>query len=70
MIVETETLGTALPEEITRCHELLKRYAALGPVGAFGHAMISADIVEAHKAMMEGDCAAMIRAYAKLKECK
>ncbi len=63
------TLGEILPKEIQRCQELLGVYKALGPVGAFGYSMIAADIVKAHKAMMEGDVAAMLRAYEKLKGC-
>ena len=64
------TLGDALPREIERCQELLVAYAEIGPAGAFGAAMIRADIAAAHKAMMEGDCAAMIRAYEALKGCQ
>lgn len=64
------TLGDALPKEIQRCQELLGIYKSLGHAGAFGHAMISADIAEAHKAMMEGDVVAMLRAYNKLKDCE
>lgn len=67
---DTETLGTALPKEIERCQGLLAHYKAIGPVGAFGHAMISADIAAAHKAMMEGDAVAMLRAYNALKGCR
>jgi len=65
-----ETLGEALPNEIQRCQELLEIYNSLGPVGAFGHAMISADIASAQRAMMEGDVVAMIRCYQKLKEAE
>jgi len=70
METKTETLGTALPKEIERCQELLTTYAELGPVGVFGHHMISLNIKAAHKAMMEGDVVAMIQAYEALKECK
>ena len=64
------TLGDALPREIERCQELLVAYAEIGPAGAFGAAMIRADIAAAHKAMMEGDVVAMIRAYEALKGCQ
>jgi len=70
MSTQIETLGTELPKEIERCHELLTEYSAIGPAGAFGHAMITEDIAAAHKAMMEGDVVAMLRAYNTLKECK
>lgn len=66
----TDTLGDALPREIARCQELLTQYAAIGPVGNFGAAMIRADIAEATKAMAEGDVVAMIRAHEKLRGCK
>lgn len=62
-----ETLGDSLPKEIQRCQEILGLYASLGPAGAFGHAMISADIASAHKAMMEGDVVGMLAAYESLK---
>lgn len=67
MNTEPETLGDALPKEIERCQKLLEQYAFIGPAGAFGHAMISRDIAAAHKAMMEGDVVAMLRAYEALK---
>jgi len=70
MQTEIETLGTALPKEIERCQELLSDYRAIGPAGDFGHAMISADIAAAHKAMIENDCVAMLKAYEALKGCK
>lgn len=65
-----ETLGDALPKEIQRCQELLTQYAAIGPTGIFGYTMIQADIAAAHKAMMEGDVVAMLRAHETLKGCK
>ena len=64
------TLGDALPREIERCRELLGAYAEIGPAGAFGAAMIQRDIAAAHKAMMEGDCVAMILACEALKGCQ
>lgn len=69
MSYDTKTLADALPREIVRCQELLIAYAEIGPAGAFGAAMIRKDIDMAHKAMMEGDLSAMIRAYNALKEC-
>lgn len=65
-----ETLGDALPAEIKRCQALLPHYDAIGPVGAFGKAMIQADIDAAIKAMAEGDVVAMLRAYNALKDCE
>jgi uncharacterized protein YoaH (UPF0181 family) len=66
----TETLGDALPKEIERCQELLAQYVEIGPAGQFGAMMIRQDIAAAHKAMIDGDVLAMIRAYKALKECK
>lgn len=63
------TLGDALPKEIERCQELLAEYRKI-PTGAFGAAMIEQDIKAAHKAIMEQDLPAMIRAYEALKCCQ
>lgn len=63
------TLADALPQEIERCQQLLTQYAAIGPVGNFGAMMIRRDIAAAHKAMMEGDVVAMLRAHEALKGC-
>lgn len=65
-----ETLGTALPKEIERCQELLIAYAEIGPAGDFGAMMIKQDIAVAHKAILEADLPAMLRAYEALKGCK
>ena len=67
---DCSTIGDALPREIERCQELLVAYAEIGPAGAFGAAMIRRDIAAAHKAIMEGDVVAMIRAYEALKGCQ
>ena len=42
-------------------------YAAIGAAGQFGSLMIKQDIATAHKAMMEDDPVAMLRAYEALK---
>lgn len=70
MSIQIKTLGDALPEEIKRCQALLADYAALGPVGAFGHEMIDQQISKAVNALADGDCVAMLLAYEALKECK
>ena len=64
-----KTLGDTLPEEMARCRRLLEVYKELGPAGAFGHAMIEADLRAANAAVMSGDLAAMIRACEALKGC-
>jgi len=66
---QIETLGTVLPKEIERCQELLTQYASIGLAGEFGRAMINLHISAAHRAMMTGDCVAMLQAYEKLKAC-
>jgi hypothetical protein len=66
MSTNIETLGDALPKQIARCQELLKEYAALGPVGAFGYAVIQQEINTAINATAQGDVVAMLRAYEAL----
>lgn len=67
---ESTSLGHALPAEVKRCQKLLCVYKSLGPAGAFGAAMIQADIDAAMKAMIEQDTVEMIRCYQALKECQ
>ena len=63
----TDTLAEALPREIARVRELLGHYRELGPVGAFGAAMLEQDLRAADQAMAAGDVVAMIRAYKALQ---
>ena len=66
-----ETLGDALPKEITRVRDVvLPEYLAVGPAGAFGAIMIQRDLDAATKAMINGDLVAMIRCYQALKEIR
>lgn len=67
--MKSDTLADALPKEIERCQELLTAYSEIGPAGVFGAMMIRRDIAAAHKAMMDGDVVAMLRAYEALKGC-
>lgn len=64
------TLGDDLPRELARCRKLLGIYKEIGPNGAFGYAMIEADIARAEAALASGDLTAMIRAYQALKGCE
>lgn len=66
----SESLGEALPKEMARCRELLGQYREIGPAGAFGAAMIEADLKRADQAVMNGDLVAMIQVYEALKEYK
>lgn len=70
MSTQIKTLGDALPEEIKRCTELLTQYAAIGPAGNFGAAMIRLDIQNGVNALESGDVVAMMAAYEVLKGCK
>lgn len=67
---QNKTLGDGLLKELERCQDLLVSYAAIGHVGDFGAMMIRKDIAAAHKAMIDGDVVAMLRAYESLKGCK
>ncbi len=64
------SLGDEFPKEQARCRELLWQYQEIGPVGMFGHAMISQVLRDADEAAISGDLVAMIRAYKAMKECK
>lgn len=62
------TLAEELPHQMARVRdEILPHYDAI-PQGAFGAAMIRADLDAAAKAMVEGDTVAMIRLCQSLKE--
>lgn len=65
----TDTLADALPREIQRVQELLPSYDEI-PTGVFAATMMRESIKAAHRAMVEGDVVAMIRAYEDLKEYK
>ena len=63
-----ETLGEALPKEITRVRdEVLPLYDAIGSPGIFAATMMRQSLDAASKAMIEGDLPAMIRCYEDLK---
>jgi hypothetical protein len=62
------SLAEALPREQARCRELLVEYRRLGPVGAFGAALIEQTLRDADAAVMSGDVIAMIGVYERLKD--
>jgi len=67
--VNMDTLGDALPREMARVRDrLIPVYLSIGPAGAIALAMMRHDLDMAAKAMAEGDVAAMMRAYAALKD--
>ena len=61
------SVGEEILVELKRNRELLETYKEIGPAGAFGHMMISADIDAAEKALAESDVIAIIQSYEKLK---
>lgn len=67
---ENTILVAELIEEINRCRELVKLYEGIGMPGLFGKAMIHAEIIVAEKSLASGDTVMMLKAFAKLKECK
>lgn len=65
---EGDTLGEALPREMTRVRDkVMPAYIEIGPPGIFALTMMRADLDRAAKALAEGDVAEMIRAYESLK---
>lgn len=68
-IMESETLGEALPREMARVRdELMPLYNSIGPAGMFGVAMMRQALDSAAGAMADGDLVRMIAAYQALKE--
>ena len=67
---EPQNLMDGLFYEMNRCRDLLNEYKAIGPVGLFGHAMISAAIRYAEEAIKRNDVIRMLQAYNALKECQ
>jgi len=62
---DPKTLADALPAQITRVQGIITLYKSV-PNGQFAAALMQQDIDAAHKAMMEGNLAAMIAAYKEL----
>jgi hypothetical protein len=63
----TDTLGDALPREMTRVRKLIPIYQSIGPAGGFAIAMMNQSLDEAQRALATGDVVAMIRVYEDLK---
>lgn len=64
------TLADAIPREQARVREVLGHYKELGPVGAFGAAMIEKTLRDADRAIMDDDIVAMIKVYNELMDIK
>jgi hypothetical protein len=62
-----DTIGDALPKEMERIRNLIPIYESLGPAGRFTITMMKLDLIEAERAIMEGDTVAMIQVYQSLK---
>lgn len=62
------SLGEAIPLEQARVRGVLAQYLELGPPGAFGAAMIEADLRAMDHAVMSGDVITMLRCYRALQE--
>lgn len=68
---ESESLGEALPREMTRVRHLITIYEKHCPqTGAFAIGCMNMSLDEAQKALAEGDTVAMIRIYQDLKAYK
>ena len=62
-----ESLGTALPKEMTRVRDVvLPEYLAI-PTGVFAATMMRTDLDRAATALAEGDVIEMLRVYESLK---
>jgi hypothetical protein len=63
----TDTLGDALPREMTRVRDkVLPAYLSI-PEGVYAAAMIRISLDVAQMALAEGDVVAMLRSYEDLK---
>lgn len=62
-----DSLGEALPREMTRVRGLIPIYQSIGPAGGFAIAMMNRSLDDAQRALAEGDVVAMIRVYEDLK---
>ena len=65
-----ETLADAIPKEQQRVRELIVEYKRLGNPGAFGAAILEAELHRADQAVISGDLTAMLHAYESLKQCE
>ena len=64
------SLAEALPKEQARVRKVLGHYKKIGPVGAFGAAMIENSLRMTDEAVASGDVGVMIAAYEDLKDIK
>jgi len=62
------TIGEALPYEMRRCRQILVHAKEIGPEGAFLAHMLQLALLQAERAMANGDVVGMIAAYEELKD--
>jgi hypothetical protein len=63
-----DTLGDALPREMTRVRDRVLAEYLKFPSGAIAAMLMRRDLDEAQRALAEGDVVAMIRVYKSLTE--
>lgn len=59
----------AIQQECERVRKAVPNYEALGPVGAFGAAMLKTSIKEGEAAIASGDVTRMLPALQSLRDC-
>jgi hypothetical protein len=59
----------AIQRELNRVRAAVLHYEELGPVGAFGAAMLKQAIVEGESAIASGDVVRMVEALNTLQNC-
>lgn len=62
-----KTVGSDFPAQLLRARELLDAYHEIGPVGAFGAAVIQQTIASAQAAWESGDVVRILQAYEALR---
>jgi hypothetical protein len=63
------TVGEEYPIQQQRCRDLLDVYKSLGPIGTFGHMVISQVLQRADQAAISGDLPAMLRSLQEMRGC-
>jgi hypothetical protein len=64
------TIGEALPYEMRRCRQILVHAKEIGPEGVFLVHMLQLALLQAERALANGDVAGMLVAYEELKDFK
>lgn len=64
------SVGEDFPKQQARVRVILGYYREIGPVGAFGAAIIEQTLRDADAAIASGDIIAILRTYQEMKEIK